>query len=332
LTEVHLYEILHRLSDSGNGSEKSTKFANIQGGDNGMKGLQRAVSSVGLTAAIAMGVGACQGKNVAETRPITPSVEVNKSRAPIGSPIEVTYRFEVGPECEPIEKDYKIFVHFLESHDELIFTDDHQPPEPTNSWSPGSTIEYSRTIFLPLFPYLGTANIEMGFYIPETGERLGLVGSDNGAGVRVGEITLLDQKENIFLVYKEGWHQLESSPENPSIEWQWTKKEAVCSFKNPKTDSVLYLDADTNIQAFDSPLEVSLMIGENEIVRFQVESRDRFLKKIPIPASSLGLEDWVDLRIVNEESFVPSEKGLGTDTRDLGLRVYHLYIAPEPGT
>jgi hypothetical protein len=279
-----------------------------------------------------MGIGACQGKEVTEVRPITPSFEVNKSRAPIGSPIEVTYRFDVASDCEPIEKEYIVFVHFLDSHDELLFTDDHVPPQPVSSWEPGSTIEYSRTIFIPLYPYLGTTSVAVGLYDAETGERLGLTGAENGEVVRVGEITLLDQKENIFLVYKEGWHQLESSAENPAIEWQWTKREAVCSFKNPKVDSVLYLDADTNIHAFESALGVNLMIGDIEIGQFQVEDRARFLKKIAIPASSLGIEDWVDLRIVNNQAFIPSEKGLGTDTRELGLRVYHLYVAPEPGT
>jgi hypothetical protein len=287
---------------------------------------------MGLAAALLVWTGACQGKRASEVRPITPSIELNKSRAPIGSPIEITYRFDVGSDFTPIEKDYKIFVHFLDSHDELLFTDDHEPPQPVNSWSAGSSIEYSRTIFIPLYPYLGTTSIELGLYVPETGERLGLAGDETGKGSRVGELTLLDQKENIFLVYKEGWHQLESSPENPAIEWQWTKKEAVCSFKNHKVDTVLYLDADTNVNAFEGPLNVTLKVGENEITQFEVSERDRFLKKIPIPATSLGNEDWVDLHIINESAFVPTEKGLGQDARELGLRVYHLYVAAEPGT
>lgn len=297
-----------------------------------MKSLQRTTLHMGIAAILVVGLGACKGKRASEVRPITPSVEINKSRAPIGSPIEITYRFEVAPDSAPIDKDYKVFVHFLDSHEELLFTDDHEPPQPINSWSAGSNIEYSRTLFIPLYPYLGTTSIEVGFYVPETGERLGLAGDETGKGSRVGELTLLDQKENIFLVYKEGWHQLESSPENPAIEWQWTKKEAVCSFKNPKANTVLYLDADTNVQAFETPLTVTLKVGENEITQFEVSERDRFLKKIPIPASSLGDEDWVDLHIINESAFVPTDKGLGADTRELGLRVYHLYVAPEPGT
>ena len=59
-----------------------------------------------------LGMIACGGTTPLETRPITPSVEVNKPRAPIGSPIEITYRFDVGPAAQPLSKDYTVFVHF----------------------------------------------------------------------------------------------------------------------------------------------------------------------------------------------------------------------------
>lgn len=282
-----------------------------------------------------LGLAACGSEEPSESRPITPSFETNKARAPIGSPIEITYRFEIGESSEPISSDYTVFVHFLDSHDALLFTDDHQPAEPTSSWKSGQTIEYKRTHFIPLYPYLGTANVEIGLYVPETGERLGMAGTDTGnMAYQVGQLELLDQKENIFLVYKEGWHQLETDPENPNsgIEWQWTKKEAVCSFRNPKKESVLYLKADTNVAAFEEPLEVAVVVGDNEVARFSVEDRDPFLKKITIPASALGDDDWVDLRLVNSQSFIPSDASIGADTRELGLRVYHLYVDSQSGT
>ncbi len=298
-----------------------------------MKEMLHRVSLIVLAGLVSLTAGACQGNGGVEVQSISPAIELNKPQAPIGSPIEATYRFELGPDFESLDKDYTVFVHFLDSHDELLFTDDHQPPEPTSTWQEGSTIEYARTVFVPLYPYLGTATIEMGLYFSETGERLGLSGTDTGQmGYRVGQLTLLDQKENIFLVYKEGWHPLESSSENPALEWQWTKQEAVCSFKNPKVDSLLYLRADTNIEAFSEPLQVSVFVGDTELTQITVEDRDPFLTKIPIPATALGSEDWVDLRIVNNQSFVPSELGIGSDPRQLGLRVYHLYIDPQPGT
>ena len=292
-------------------------------------GSHTAAAILGLLGGL--GMIACGGTTPSETRPITPSVEVNKPRAPIGSPIEITYRFEVGPDAQPLSKDYTVFVHFLDSRDALLFVDDHQPPEPTSSWQAGSTIEYERTLFIPLYPYLGTASIVAGLYFPETGERLGLDGTDNGRlAYRVGQVELLDQKESIFLVYKEGWHQLGSLLGNPTLEWQWTKKEAVCSFRNPKKETLLYIDAETTVAAFEEPLEVSLFIGENEIAKFT--AGDRELNKFRVPASALGDEDSVDLRIVNRESFVPSEIGLGDDRRELGLRVYHLYVDTFVGT
>jgi len=286
-----------------------------------------------LSAAIASALFGCGGEKAGESRPITPSVSFNKPRAPIGSPVEITYRFEVGADAEPIAKNYNLFVHFLDSHEALLFTDDHEPPEPTTSWKAGSTVEYKRTLFIPLYPYLGTASVKAGLYIPETGERLGLAGpGDGNLAYQVAQIELLDQKENIFLVYKEGWHQLESQPENRNIEWQWTKKEAVCSFRNPKKDSVLFLEADTNVTATDGPQQVAIWIGQNQIDAFPIEDRNPILKKVAIPASALGEEDWVDLRIVNGQSFVPKAKGLGADDRELGLRVYHLYIESPTGT
>jgi hypothetical protein len=297
-----------------------------------MTGMQRQ-ATIALAGLALVGLFACGSDAPTESRPITASVDTNKPRAPIGSPIEITYRFEVGSDAEPIDKDYRVFVHFLDSHNALLFNDDHAPPEPTSSWTAGDTLEYERTLFIPLYPYLGTATIHLGLYIPETGERLGLSGVDDGnLAYQAGQIELLDQKENIFLVYKEGWHQLESDPDNRSMEWQWTKKEAVCSFRNPKKESVLYLEADTNVNAFDEPLEVAVMIGENEIAKFKVEDRDPFLRKITIPADVLGDEDWVDLRIVNSESFIPGDKNIGDDTRELGLRVHHLYVDTFTGT
>ena len=277
---------------------------------------------------------ACGGNEPTESRPITASFEVNKPRAPIGSPIEITYSFGIAADSEPISKDYTVFVHFLDSHNAQLFTDDHQPEISTREWKAGSKVEYKRTLFIPLYPYLGTATVEIGLYLPgEGGERLGLDGTDSGRlSYRAGQLELLDQKENIFLVYKEGWHQLESAPENPNLEWQWTKKEAVCSFRNPKKESVLYLEADANVEAFDEPLNVSVLIGETEIAAFEVTGRDPFLQKLTIPAAALGDEDWVDLRIVNSTSFIPSDAGLGDDTRELGLRVYHLYVDTFTGT
>ena len=129
-----------------------------------MKVFQQRVTQIvlaGVATLAAWTIQGCQGNGAADITPVTPAVELNKPRAPIGSPIEVTYRFDVGSDFKSFPQDYKAFVHFLDSHDELLFTDDHDPAEPTSSWKAGSTVEYSRTVFVPLYPYLGTATIEI---------------------------------------------------------------------------------------------------------------------------------------------------------------------------
>jgi len=138
---------------------------------------------------------------------------------------------------------------------------------------------------------------------------------------------LLPQTENIFLVYKDGWHSPESSPQNPTLERTWTKKDAVVSFKNPKKDIVVYLEADTNYKAFDQPPVLTMAVAGKSGVAVPIANSEVFLEKVRVKAQDLGNDEWVDLRLSMNQSFVPKLKGVNThDERELGLLVYHLYV------
>ena len=50
-------------------------------------------------------------------------------------------------------------LHVVDADDELMWTDDHDPPTPTTQWKPGQTIEYTRTVFVPIYPYVGEAGL-----------------------------------------------------------------------------------------------------------------------------------------------------------------------------
>ena len=157
---------------------------------------------------------------------------------------------------------------------------------------------------------------------------MALKGEDTGMReYKVAKMELLPQTENIFLVYKEGWHNPESSPQNPSLERTWTKKDALVSFKNPKKDIVVYLEADTNAKAFDAPPVLTVAVGGKTGVTVPSTNSEVFLKKIRVKAADLGTEEWVDLRLAMNQSFVPKLQGRSTeDDRELGLLVYHLYV------
>ena len=61
-----------------------------------------------------------------------------------------------------------------------MWTDDHEPPRPPPRGQPGQTVEYSRTMFVPMYPYVGAAKVIVGLYDTSTNERLKLGNTDRG--------------------------------------------------------------------------------------------------------------------------------------------------------
>ena len=113
-------------------------------------------------------LGVACGKSEPAAPPVaTPSVKFSRTRAALGSPVEVTYKFTVAPDAPPLGA-RRVFAHFLDADDELMWTDDHDPPTPTTEWKPGQTIEYTRSMFIPTYPYVGAAKIVAGVYSPSS--------------------------------------------------------------------------------------------------------------------------------------------------------------------
>ncbi len=142
----------------------------------------------------------------------------------------------------------------------------------------------------------------------------------------VAKFQLLPQSENIFLIFKEGWHPAEVAAENPAAEWQWTKKTATLSFKNPRKDSLFYLEYDARIDLFPAPQQVTVKLGEHTLGTFAADSKDKKLLMFPITAAQLGQGDMAEIVIDLDKTFTP---GSG-DTRELGIRVFHAFVDPRP--
>src|SRR5205085_5418479 len=105
-------------------------------------------------------------------------------------------------------------------------------------------------------------------------------------------------------------------------------KDALVSCKNPTKDVIVYLEADTNYKAFDQPPVLTVAVGPKVGLVVPIENSEVFLKKIRVKAADLGDAEWVDLRLSMNQSFVPKDKGVNaTDDRELGLLVYHLFVA-----
>ncbi len=291
--------------------------------------------AVALVATVAL--PGCNRRKPAEVNPIVPSIKVNRTKAPLGSALEITYTWTVEAGARKLDQNYWALVHFNDNQEVMLFSDDHQPEPPPTEWEPGKTYSYTRTRFVPIYPYVGEVEVRMGLYpYPGRGERPALKGEDKGfREYKVATLELLPQTENIFPVYKEGWHNPETHPENPSVERTWTKKDALMSFKNPKKDVIVYLEGDTCVKCFTKTPELTMSVGKGVGIRFPIEGPQVYLKKVKVPAADLGEDEWTDLRLSMSESFVPKNLNppLNNDDRELGFNVYHLFVvaADEAG-
>ncbi len=89
-----------------------------------------------------------------------------------GEPLEVNLYWQA---LQPIEGDYVVFVHLLNSSGELAANHDSRPENgrfPTSAWLPGIIIPDTHSILLPVDLPSGEYQLKAGLYLPDTGERL----------------------------------------------------------------------------------------------------------------------------------------------------------------
>ena len=261
----------------------------------------------------------------------TPSVTLSHESAPAGSPLEMTYRWTVA-DGATFDENYRVFVQVMDIDGERMWDDDHDPPVPTTQWKPGDTVEYTRTVFVPVFPYVGEATVRIGLHSPANQARLPLGGEHDGLhAYSVAKVLLLPQTDNLLTVFKDGWHQAEVAGDNATIEWQWTKREAVLDFKNPKKDAVFFLDIDSPGGAFHGPQQIQILLNGQPVEEFTLGVDERTLRRIGLRAAQMGSTEMAELRIRVDKPWIPAQvpEARNTDKRELGVRVFHAYVDPR---
>jgi hypothetical protein len=282
-------------------------------------------------AMLAGGAAACSRAADTAAPVATPTVTLNKTAPAIGSPVDMTYRFAVAGDAPSFDEEYWVFAHFLDSDGELMWTDDHEPTTPVRQWKPGATIEYSRTMFIPKFPYVGPTRVQIGLFSPTTGERLPLSGQTEGQ--RAYDVATFDMRldtDSYLVVFKDGWHQTELSPDGNGQQWQWSMGRATLAFRNPRRDARFYLQVDQPVTGID-PQRVELRIGDAVIDSFTLNAGGSDLRRVAIPAAQLGGGETVELTLSVDKTFVPAlvpalKNG---DPRNLGIRVFGAFVEPS---
>ena len=285
-----------------------------------------------VVALAATALGSACSRGEAPGPPVaTPSVSFSRPRAPLGSPIKVTYKFQVASGAPSFDQDYRVFVHFLDADDERLWTDDHDPDVPTSQWKPGQTVEYTRTMFVPVnVTYIGDAKVQLGLYSTRDQRRLTLAGENSGQqAYTVARLGLQPTSENVFLLFKDGWNNAEVAPDNPTVEWQWSKRIGVLAFRNPRKDVLFYLHAD-NPAAFAEPQTATIKINGTQVDQLAITPRKEVLHTTRIPAAQLGGADMVELTLEVDKTYVPAliPSANSRDPRELGLRVFHAFVEP----
>ena len=286
-------------------------------------------AAVWLTGLAAMAGAAGCGLADTASPVATPAVGLNRARVPLGGPLDLTYRFTVAQDAEPLDSDYVVFVHFLDADGDLMFTDDHDPPQATSAWQAGQEISYDRRMIVPVYPYIGEVTVAVGLYSPTAGDRVPMAGEHLGQrAYAVATLQMAPQSESGFLMYEDGWHAAESVPEAPDREWRWTTGQSTISFRNPRSDSTLYLEVDGRPELFEEPQVLTLSVGDAIIDTIGLEAIEPSYHVVPIPAASMGTDDSVTLTLTVDPSFVPSEitDGANGDGRELGMQVFYAFL------
>jgi hypothetical protein len=282
--------------------------------------------------ACALSASACGRTPQTDTPIATATVTLGRADAAIGTPIEMAYRFVVAQDAPKIGEDDTVFVHFIDTDRELMWTDDHQPPVPTSQWKPGQTIQYTRTMFVPKFPYSGDTSIVIGIYSPKSGMRIPLSGQSRGQReYEVARFDLRPQADNLYVVFRDGWHPTEAAEEQTGVEWQWSKKTATLTFRNPMREALLYLQCDQPVQGLDEPQHVELRVGETVVDSFTLPPGDRELRKVSLSSAQMGTGETVDVTVSVDKTFVPATitQLKSIDARELGIRVFRAYVQPQ---
>ena len=256
------------------------------------------------------------------------TVGVDREEIPQGRHVTVGYRFGVFREIAAGGEPYRVLVHFLTDEEEVIWQDDHLPPLPIDQWRAGETVEYTRRVIIPPYPYVGSSTVAVGIYSPSSGERLPLLAEELDDRAYVGtRVTFAPGRESSMLFYEDGWYGQETDPASGE-RWRWIADRAGLTFRNPRADVTLYLDVQAAPRrAVEGPQRVRVSLGDGVLHDGVLEPGERQFLEIGLLGREMGADATVTLGLDVEPSFVPAEGASGAaDERRLGARVYYAYV------
>ena len=232
-----------------------------------------------------------------------------RPRRALGSPVDMTYRFVVAADAPAFAEDYWVFVHFVDADGEQMWTDDHEPPTPTTAVEAGQTIEYTRTMFVPMFPYVGRgARSRSACYSPQIGRPAAAGRRRRRAARRTGSprFELLPQTDNLFVVFKDGWHDGRGRRRRLGGRVAVDQEGGDARLPEPEARRRASISSSTaRGKAFTGPQQVEVRLGGQVVDSSRSPPDERELRKIRCTAASWATARWSSCSIVVDKTFVP---------------------------
>ncbi len=140
----------------------------------------------------------------------SPTILMANPENPVGKPgggFRITYRWQ----AVPLDKNYKVFVHFVDKNEQIVFQDDHEPPVPTSKWE--SLVKYTHTIPLEKWEVDDEHTVYVGLPEGDYSIQAGLYNKENNQKKTLHEgegVELVDQNR-----YKIGVLTLDQDAPHP---------------------------------------------------------------------------------------------------------------------
>jgi hypothetical protein len=253
-------------------------------------------------------------------------VTLSVQRTTQGTLVPVRYRFAVDAGAPAFPDHEMVFVHAVDDAGQLMWTDDHEPGTPASKWKPGSVVEYSREMLVPLGAPPSHVQLEVGLFDPQTGARLPMSGSTRGQRA-YGVATFDVDAATSGLRYRTGWNNAESEG---GLDWRWTTDRSTVTLTNPRRDATLVLLLDQPVRESTAPSHVQVLVNDMPVEQFVLPPGARDTRRIPIPAAVLGDQARAQIVLTVDPTFVPKSVSAlhSTDSRQLGIRVFTMYFEP----
>lgn len=124
--------------------------------------------------------------------------------------------------------------------------------------------------------------------------------------------------------YDEGWQEAESNTQLGV--WRWTSDHATLRIAGPQRSIRVTMTLESPLRDFDGPSHVRASAGDRMLAETTVDRGGEWT--FDVPAEALAGSSGT-ITIQTNQSFVPAERGGGTDRRRLGLRVFAIGVSTD---